>query len=292
MLCTPLRALCTTSNRGGNSERLPAPGAFPGHLRCDVPALCSPPTPTPLLHPPPTPLAQPVMIFNPAKLPAVSRHALHRGLAIVVVGFPATPLLTARMRVCISASHSKADLDYALEVFEELSDRWGAARQMGGHVGTCGCWAHLGLEAAAAAIADVHAPCFGAPAPLQPCPLLSDNPGSKQARRCSCACGAHAAGDVPTAWSRTPLCPPCLQVPPPVLGGAKQACAAQQQGQPPDHSIARHQVQLRGESAAGLPQQSWPLQPPACRLPGSPNTGRVHSFHAQSGLRCSAVPRS
>lgn len=65
----------------------------------------------------------PVMIFNPAKLPAVSRYALSRGLAIVVVGFPATPLLTARMRVCISASHSKADLDYALEVFEELSDR-------------------------------------------------------------------------------------------------------------------------------------------------------------------------
>ena len=66
---------------------------------------------------------QPVMLFNPAKLPAVSRFMLHRGIAIVVVGFPATPLLTARTRVCISASHSKADLDYALEVFKELVDR-------------------------------------------------------------------------------------------------------------------------------------------------------------------------
>lgn len=39
------------------------------------------------------------------------------------VGFPATPLLTARMRVCISASHTHADLDYALEVFRDLVQR-------------------------------------------------------------------------------------------------------------------------------------------------------------------------
>ncbi len=44
----------------------------------------------------------------------------------MVVGFPATPLLTTRMRVCISAAHSRADLDYALEVFKTLRDRWAA----------------------------------------------------------------------------------------------------------------------------------------------------------------------
>jgi serine palmitoyltransferase len=64
----------------------------------------------------------PVMIFNPAKLPACSREMLRRGVATVVVGFPATPLLTARMRVCISASHSRGDLDFALEMFEALGD--------------------------------------------------------------------------------------------------------------------------------------------------------------------------
>ncbi len=63
------------------------------------------------------------MLFNPAKLPAISRYMLHRGVAVVVVGFPATPLLTARMRVCVSAAHSKADLDYALEVFEDVLAR-------------------------------------------------------------------------------------------------------------------------------------------------------------------------
>lgn len=63
------------------------------------------------------------MLFNPAKLPAISRYMLRRGVAVVVVGFPATPLLTARMRVCVSAAHSKADLDYALEVFEDVLAR-------------------------------------------------------------------------------------------------------------------------------------------------------------------------
>ena len=64
----------------------------------------------------------PVMIFNPAKLPAASREMLRRGVAVVVVGFPATPLLTARMRVCISASHTREDLDFALEMFDDLVD--------------------------------------------------------------------------------------------------------------------------------------------------------------------------
>lgn len=35
---------------------------------------------------------------------------------MVVVGFPATPLLSARARICISASHSREDLDWALQV--------------------------------------------------------------------------------------------------------------------------------------------------------------------------------
>ena len=35
---------------------------------------------------------------------------------MVVVGFPATPLLSARARICISASHSQEDLEWALKV--------------------------------------------------------------------------------------------------------------------------------------------------------------------------------
>ena len=59
--------------------------------------------------------AQPLMMFQPGKVAAASRLAWERGVALVVVGFPATPLMTARARICISAAHTRADLDYALE---------------------------------------------------------------------------------------------------------------------------------------------------------------------------------
>ncbi len=48
--------------------------------------------------------------------------SLQRGVAVVIVGFPATPLLTSRMRICISAAHTQADLDYALEVMQTVAE--------------------------------------------------------------------------------------------------------------------------------------------------------------------------
>jgi len=42
---------------------------------------------------------------------AFSRECLARGLAIVVVGFPATSILLARARFCLSAAHTKEMLD-------------------------------------------------------------------------------------------------------------------------------------------------------------------------------------
>uniref|UniRef100_M1BIA8 Serine palmitoyltransferase long chain base subunit n=1 Tax=Solanum tuberosum TaxID=4113 RepID=M1BIA8_SOLTU len=58
----------------------------------------------------------PIMLYNIAKLPAFSRECLKHNVAVVVVAFPATPLLLARARICISAAHSKEDLIKALEV--------------------------------------------------------------------------------------------------------------------------------------------------------------------------------
>lgn len=63
----------------------------------------------------------PVMLCNPAKISAFSREALARGLAVVVVGFPATPLLHARVRFCISAGHTKEQLEDALTKIDEIS---------------------------------------------------------------------------------------------------------------------------------------------------------------------------
>ncbi|KAJ5298087.1 hypothetical protein N7508_008336 [Penicillium antarcticum] len=62
----------------------------------------------------------PVLLLNPAKMPAFSREMLRRRISVVVVGYPATPLLLARVRFCVSAIHTKADLDYVLLACEEL----------------------------------------------------------------------------------------------------------------------------------------------------------------------------
>ncbi|KAF2301816.1 hypothetical protein GH714_029519 [Hevea brasiliensis] len=64
----------------------------------------------------------PIMLYNPAKIPAFSRECLKQNVAVVMVAFPATPLLLARVRVCISASHTKEDLVKALKVFDQVGD--------------------------------------------------------------------------------------------------------------------------------------------------------------------------
>jgi len=62
-----------------------------------------------------------VMLYNPCKIAAFSRESLKRGLAVVVVGFPAVPILMSRTRFCISAGHTRADLDRALNEIDEIS---------------------------------------------------------------------------------------------------------------------------------------------------------------------------
>lgn len=65
----------------------------------------------------------PIMLYSPAKLTAFSRECLKRNLAVVVVGFPATPLLLGRARFCISASHSREDLEWAVNELDEIGER-------------------------------------------------------------------------------------------------------------------------------------------------------------------------
>ncbi|KAI8984289.1 pyridoxal phosphate-dependent transferase [Mycotypha africana] len=64
----------------------------------------------------------PLLLFNPAKIPAFSRELLKRGIATVVVGYPATPIITSRTRFCISSAHTKEDLDRTLEAVSEVGD--------------------------------------------------------------------------------------------------------------------------------------------------------------------------
>ncbi|XP_071701879.1 long chain base biosynthesis protein 2a-like [Rutidosis leptorrhynchoides] len=67
----------------------------------------------------------PIMLYNPAKIPAFSRECLKRNVAVVTVAFPATPLLLARARICISAAHTREDLVKALEVISTVGDMVG-----------------------------------------------------------------------------------------------------------------------------------------------------------------------
>jgi len=67
----------------------------------------------------------PVMLYNPSKIPAFSRECFERNLAVVVVGFPAAPLLLSRTRFCISAAHTLQDLEGALEKIDEVCDEVG-----------------------------------------------------------------------------------------------------------------------------------------------------------------------
>ncbi|KAI9364483.1 pyridoxal phosphate-dependent transferase [Zopfochytrium polystomum] len=64
----------------------------------------------------------PLLLYHPCKIPAFSREMLARGIAVVVVGYPATPMITSRVRFCISAAHTLEDLDWALEKISEIGD--------------------------------------------------------------------------------------------------------------------------------------------------------------------------
>lgn len=64
----------------------------------------------------------PLLLFNPAKIPAFSRELLKRGIAVCVVGYPATPIISSRARFCLSAAHTRADIDHALDTISEVGD--------------------------------------------------------------------------------------------------------------------------------------------------------------------------
>lgn len=64
----------------------------------------------------------PVLLFNPAKMPAFSHEMLKRKISVVVVGYPATPLVSSRARFCVSAAHTKDDLDRLLSACDEIGN--------------------------------------------------------------------------------------------------------------------------------------------------------------------------
>uniref|UniRef100_A0A6B2G3N9 serine C-palmitoyltransferase n=1 Tax=Myxobolus squamalis TaxID=59785 RepID=A0A6B2G3N9_MYXSQ len=67
----------------------------------------------------------PILIYIPGKLGAFSRIMLEHNVAVVVVGFPATSILSSRARFCISSSHTKEMLDYVLKTIDLVGSKVG-----------------------------------------------------------------------------------------------------------------------------------------------------------------------
>ncbi|CAG0888837.1 unnamed protein product [Darwinula stevensoni] len=64
----------------------------------------------------------PVLLYMPGKIACIIREMTKEGVAVVGVGFPATPLIESRVRFCLSASHSKEMLDKVLEKIDVAAD--------------------------------------------------------------------------------------------------------------------------------------------------------------------------
>ncbi|KAF6013160.1 hypothetical protein HII12_001875 [Brettanomyces bruxellensis] len=65
----------------------------------------------------------PALLYTPAKMPAASRMFLKYGIAIVIVGYPATALITSRIRFCVSSALTKEDIDRILAVANLIGDK-------------------------------------------------------------------------------------------------------------------------------------------------------------------------
>jgi serine palmitoyltransferase len=70
----------------------------------------------------------PILIPTPGKIGEFSRLCLERGVAVVVVGYPATPILLNRVRLCMSASLTIEDIDYIVKVVDQVGGLLGMKR--------------------------------------------------------------------------------------------------------------------------------------------------------------------
>ncbi|KAK5643212.1 hypothetical protein RI129_007057 [Pyrocoelia pectoralis] len=67
----------------------------------------------------------PLLLYHYSKIASSVRTLIQRNIATVAVGYPATPMFESRMRICLSAAHTKEQLDYALKEIEKLADDTG-----------------------------------------------------------------------------------------------------------------------------------------------------------------------
>jgi len=66
----------------------------------------------------------PLLVFNLGKLPLFHRMMKDRvtPIIVVVVAYPATSLVSGRVRFCLSAAHTKEDVDLVLRACDEIGE--------------------------------------------------------------------------------------------------------------------------------------------------------------------------
>lgn len=66
----------------------------------------------------------PVMVYDPIKAMKIADEMLKKGVYCVAFKYPVVPKGKDRIRVQISAAHTKEDLDYALSCFAEMKEKY------------------------------------------------------------------------------------------------------------------------------------------------------------------------
>jgi glycine C-acetyltransferase len=67
----------------------------------------------------------PVMLYDAKVASEFADRMLEKGVYVIGFSYPVVPLNKARIRVQISASHSKEDLDFAIKCFKEVKKEMG-----------------------------------------------------------------------------------------------------------------------------------------------------------------------
>ncbi|CAJ0934421.1 unnamed protein product, partial [Mesorhabditis belari] len=70
----------------------------------------------------------PVLLYYPSFCGFYGREMLARGIAAVVVSFPATDMTEGRIRFCLSAAHTKEQPDQVLQAMAEIGvESWSSS---------------------------------------------------------------------------------------------------------------------------------------------------------------------
>jgi glycine C-acetyltransferase len=67
----------------------------------------------------------PIMLGDAALSQKMAARLLEKGVYVIGFFYPVVPKGTARIRVQISAAHSKKDLDFAIKMFKEVKEEFG-----------------------------------------------------------------------------------------------------------------------------------------------------------------------